>query len=175
MERGSIHAYKGILPKIGENVFIAPGAHIIGDVTIGAGSSIWFNCVVRGDVYDIRIGAGSNIQDGSVLHVTSGRFRVEIGDNVLVGHKAIVHGCVVESGAMIGMAATVMDQVVVESGAMVAAGALVTPGKRVRAGEVWAGAPARPMRELTAAARAFLIEGPCHYAELARTELAKQT
>jgi len=144
--------WKGVWPRIDPTAFIAPGATVIGDVEIGPGSSIWFGCVLRGDVNRIRIGAGSNIQDGSVVHVTSltsGGQGTHVGDRVTVGHKVLLHDCVLEDGCFVGMDACVMDRAVVESGGMVAAGALVTPGKRVARGELWAGRPAALMRPLT--------------------------
>ncbi len=141
--------YKGVTPKVDASAFIADGARVIGDVEIGAESSIWFNCVVRGDVNYIRIGAGSNVQDGSVIHVTDGGSPTIIGDMVLVGHMVLLHACTLQEGCLIGMGSTVMDDVVVEPGAMIAAGSLVTPGKRVPAGQLWGGRPAKYMRDLS--------------------------
>ena len=164
----NIIPFKGTAPIIAKDAFIAPSAFIIGDVVIGEGTSIWFNCVVRGDVHSIRLGARSNIQDGTVIHVSNGTHSTTIGDDVLVGHNCLIHGCVLEDGSFVGMGATVMDGAVVESGAMVAAGALVTPGKRVPSGELWGGSPARCIRELSAAEKASLTEGAKHYAGLAQ-------
>lgn len=162
--------FKGILPRIDPTVFLA-NATIIGDVEIGAGSNIWFGVTIRGDVNAIRIGKGTNIQDGSVVHCTRERFSTSIGDNVTVGHLALLHGCVVEDGAFIGMKACIMDGAVVEAGAMVAAGALVTPGKRVKAGELWGGSPARLLRSLTDEdVRSQMSIAP-HYAEMAKIYL----
>ena len=146
---GLILPYKGILPKIHEDAWIAPNAAIAGDVEIGADSSIWFGVQMRGDVHEIRIGSRTNIQDGCVLHVTRNVSGCYVGDNVTVGHMALLHACTIESDSFIGMGAIVLDEAVVESGAMVAAGAMVTPGKRVPAGELWAGRPAKFMRKLT--------------------------
>ncbi|WP_420818896.1 gamma carbonic anhydrase family protein [Oleisolibacter albus] len=162
--------FGGKRPTIDPSAFLA-NAVIIGDVEIGAGSSLWFNVTVRGDVHEIRIGKGTNIQDGSVVHCTTGKFGTYIGDNVLVGHLALLHGCVIEDGAFIGMKACVMDGVVVEAGAMVAAGALVTPGKRVKAGELWGGSPARFIRPLTDEEKLNLTKAGPHYASLARQYL----
>ncbi len=159
--------WRGVLPRIDPVAWIAPNATVIGDVEIGASASIWFGTIVRGDVNSIRIGARSNVQDGSVIHVTTRRYTTIIGDDVLIGHMAMIHGCTIESGAFIGMKACVMDGVVVESGAMVAAGALVTPGKRVRAGEVWAGSPAKLMRPISEDERIHMIGAPQRYAALA--------
>jgi carbonic anhydrase/acetyltransferase-like protein (isoleucine patch superfamily) len=148
---GNIRSYKGIVPTIADDVYIAPGAHIIGDVVIGDTSSVWFNCVLRGDVQEIRIGDRSNIQDNSVIHVTEGGAGTYIGNDVLVGHMVLLHGCTIEDGALIGMRSTIMDNVVVGRGAMIAAGALVTPGKQIPPGQLWGGSPAKYMRDLSEA------------------------
>ncbi|HWK45673.1 MAG TPA: gamma carbonic anhydrase family protein [Stellaceae bacterium] len=146
---GLILPFRGRLPEIAADAWVAPNATVIGDVVIGAGSSIWFGVVLRGDGEPIHVGARTNIQDGTVVHVSGGRFPTWIGDDVSIGHMALIHGCTLEDGAFVGMTACVMDGVVVEGGALVAAGALVTPGKRVPAGELWAGRPARFLRKLT--------------------------
>ena len=144
----TILPYKNVLPRIDKTVFVAETAAIVGDVEIAANSSIWFGVVVRGDVNDIKIGCNTNIQDNSVIHVTTDGQGCYIGDNVTVGHMAMLHACSIESTAFVGLKACVMDDVVIESGAMVAAGALVTPGKRIPSGQLWAGSPARYMRDL---------------------------
>ena len=136
-------------PEIASDAFIASDATVIGRVRIGAKANIWYKCLLRGDVEAISVGANSNLQDGTVVHVDE-RHPVWIGENVTIGHMALVHGCTLESGAFIGMRATVMDGCVIESGAMLAAGALLTPGKRIPAGQIWAGNPAKYMRELRA-------------------------
>jgi carbonic anhydrase/acetyltransferase-like protein (isoleucine patch superfamily) len=163
---GVIHPYRGILPTIATDAFIATTAVVIGDVTIGPETSIWFGTVVRGDVHEIRIGARTNIQDGSVVHVTRGKFGCYIGSDVTIGHGAILHACILEDGCFVGMGATVMDGARVEAGAMVAAGALVTPGKVVRSGELWGGSPARLMRPLTADEVAFFPVSAAGYVAL---------
>lgn len=145
---GQILSYRNHIPRIAPDAFIAPSATIIGNVEIGALSGVWFGVIVRGDVHEIRIGERVNIQDGTVVHVTKGRFGTYIGDGVTIGHQALIHGCRLEAGCFIGMRATVMDGAVVESGAMVAAGALVPPGKVVKAGELWAGSPTQFKRAL---------------------------
>ncbi|MDX2225403.1 MAG: gamma carbonic anhydrase family protein [Rhodospirillaceae bacterium] len=145
----TILPWKGVWPTIAADAFVAPNATIIGDVQIGAQASIWFNCVLRGDVNYIRVGARTNIQDGTIVHVATNDGPTLIGADVLIGHGAIIHGCTLHDGCFVGMAATVMDDAVVETGGMVAAGALVGPGKRVPAGQLWAGTPARFMRNLT--------------------------
>ncbi len=168
----TILPFKGKVPVIDPTAFLA-NAVIIGDVEIGAGSNIWFNVTVRADVHFIRIGRNTNIQDGSVVHCTKNRFSTTIGDNVTVGHLALLHGCVVEDGAFIGMKACIMDGVVVEAGAMVAAGALVTPGKRVKAGELWGGSPAKFLRPLTEDDIRTQMSIAPHYAEMARQYLGE--
>ena len=155
MSSTSLRPYLGVTPRLGTNVYVDPAAVVIGDVVIGDDSSIWPCAVARGDVHYVRIGARTNIQDGAVLHVTHdgeytpGGFPLIIGDDVTVGHGAIVHACTVKDACLIGMNATVLDGAVVETGAMVAAGAVVTPRKIVRKGELWAGNPGRKLRDLT--------------------------
>ena len=141
--------YNGKSPVIAADAFIAPNAVLIGDIVVGQGSSIWYGCTVRGDVNTIRIGDRTNIQDNSVVHVDSGKFGTRIGNDVLVGHMCIIHGCELQDGSFVGMKACLMDGVVVESQAMVAAGALITPGKIVRRGQLWAGSPAKHLRDLS--------------------------
>ncbi|WP_303782485.1 gamma carbonic anhydrase family protein [Sandarakinorhabdus limnophila] len=156
------------MPQIADDVFIAPGAHVIGKVSIGAGSSIWFKCVLRGDVGRIKVGERTNIQDGTIVHVTGGRFDTYIGDDVLIGHGCIIHGCRLENHAFVGMGAIVLDGAVVEPDAMLAAGALLTPGKVVKGGELWAGRPAKFLRSLTAAEIGGNRTGAAGYARLAQ-------
>lgn len=161
-------AYRGVRPTIDPTAFVADTARVIGDVVVGPDSGLWFGCVIRGDVNEIRIGARTNIQDGTIIHVASAGQGTYIGDDITVGHMAVLHACTLESGCFVGMKACVMDGAHVESGAMVAAGALVTPGKRVRSGELWAGSPARLLRALSAEDVAFFPHSAAHYAELAR-------
>lgn len=146
---GLILPFEGVVPIIDSSAFIAPTAVVTGDVVIGADSNVWFGCVLRGDTDVIRIGKRTNIQDGTVVHTSSAGLGAIIGDEVTIGHMALIHACTLESGCFIGMKACVMDGAVVESGAMVAAGAVVTPGKRVPKGELWGGTPARKLRFLT--------------------------
>lgn len=143
--------FRDHFPRIAADAFIAPSAVVIGDVTIGAGASVWFNCVVRGDEREIVIGARTNIQDGTVIHVSSHSQGTHIGAEVTVGHMALLHACTIADGGFVGMGAIMLDESVVESGGMLAAGAMLTPGKRVRRGELWAGRPARLSRMLTEA------------------------
>ncbi|WP_210414182.1 gamma carbonic anhydrase family protein [Luteithermobacter gelatinilyticus] len=170
---GKIYPHNGIWPQIDETAFIAPGARIIGDVEIGPESSIWFNCVLRGDVNKIRIGARTNLQDGTVVHVESGGAATLIGDEVLVGHMALIHGTVIENGGFVGMGAMTMDNCYIESGGMLAAGALLSPGKRIGKGEMWLGRPAKYVRTLTEEAIKDLRAGTDHYAALAQDYLGE--
>jgi carbonic anhydrase/acetyltransferase-like protein (isoleucine patch superfamily) len=162
--RPTILPYRGVMPKIDPRAFVAPGAVVIGDVEIGPESSVWFGCVLRGDVNFIRIGSRTNIQDGTVIHTASGLqparmgakgstpsegYPTLIGDNVTVGHMTLLHACTIESGAFVGMKAAVMDGATIESGGMLAAGALLTPGKTVKKGQLWIGSPAKFWRDLT--------------------------
>jgi len=146
---GLILPFEQYTPKIDPTAFVAPDATIVGNVEIGAESNIWYKCAFRGDVAEIRIGKRCNLQDGTVIHVTGGRYGTYVGDDVSVGHLVLLHGCTLESGSFVGMRATLLDGSVVETGAMVAAGALLTPGKRVPRGQLWAGNPARFMRDIT--------------------------
>ena len=134
--------YKGIMPRIAEGVFIAPTAVIIGNVTIGAGSSVWFGAVIRGDVMPIIIGERTNIQDNSMIHVTRKIGATVIGSGVTIGHAVMLHACTIGDNAFIGMRSMMMDHSTVEEGGMLAAGALLTPRKLVKGGELWAGNPA---------------------------------
>lgn len=144
-----LHVYRGVSPKIDETVFRVGSAEIIGDVCIGAHSSLWFHVVVRGDVNSIRIGERTNVQDGTVIHVTHKKHETEIGNDVTIGHNVTLHGCRIGDRCLIGMGAVVMDGAVVEDDAMVAAGALVTPGTRVPSATLYAGSPAVYKRHLS--------------------------
>jgi len=143
-----IKELNGISPKFGEDCYIAENAVIIGDVVLGDQCSVWFNAVLRGDVHSIRIGNKVNIQDGAVVHCTFQKYATTIGNNVTVGHNAIVHGCTVQDNVLIGMGAIVMDDCIVESNSIVAAGAVVTQGTRVEGGSIYAGVPARKVKDL---------------------------
>jgi carbonic anhydrase/acetyltransferase-like protein (isoleucine patch superfamily) len=157
MHKAYIASYKGVFPKIDPQAFVAPTAAIIGDVTIGKNSGIWFNSVLRGDVEPITIGENTNIQDGSVIHCTRNGGKTVIGNNVTVGHKVLLHACILEDACFIGMGAILMDKVIVETGGMVAAGSLVTPNKVIRKGEIWAGNPAKFFRNLTQLEADFIM------------------
>ncbi len=144
-----IYALFDKVPRIGASSFIASSADIIGDVTIGEHCSIWFNVVMRADGASIAVGDGSNIQDGTVVHISTKLHGTEIGSQVLIGHSALIHGCKLEDHSFVGFAAQVMDGCVIESDAMLAAGALLTPGKQIPARQLWAGRPAKYMRDLS--------------------------
>lgn len=172
-------AFAGKTPSIDPAAFVAPGARLIGDVEIGPEASVWYNCVLRGDMNRIRIGARTNIQDGSVIHVDPPRpggpadgFPCLIGAEVLIGHMAMVHGCTLHDRAFVGLGSIVMDGCVIESDAMLAAGAMLTPGKRIPSGQLWAGRPARYVRELSAADVAGMAMGVAHYVALAKRHAA---
>lgn len=143
-----IYSFNGFTPQIADDVFIAPGAQVIGNVRIGAGSSIFYNCVLRGDIHSITIGERSNVQDGTVIHVTGGRHDTVIGNDCLIGHLAMLHGCRLEDHAFVGLGSIVMDDCVIESDGMLAAGALLTPGKRIGPRQLWTGRPAAYARDL---------------------------
>lgn len=170
--------FGGKSPQVDPAAFVAPGAQVIGDVAIGPESSIWYNCVLRGDVNRIRIGARTNIQDGSIVHVDSPKpgapegHPTLIGDDVLIGHLAMVHGCVLHDRAFVGLGAIVMDGCEIEGGAMLAAGAMLTPGKRIPAGQLWAGRPAKYVRDLSEEELAGHRAGVAHYVALARAHAA---
>ena len=142
-------------PKIGENTFLAETATIIGNVEMGTECSIWYNAVIRGDVNFIKMGNKVNVQDNAMLHCTYEKFPLVIGNNVSIGHNAIVHGCTIEDNVLIGMGAIVMDDCMVESNSIVGAGSVVTQGTHIRSGEVWGGIPARKLKDISSE----LLEG----------------
>ncbi len=168
----NIRPYRGRLPRLGEKVYVDPAAVLIGDVELGDDASLWPCVVARGDVNFIRIGARTNIQDGAVLHVTHdgpytpGGAPLIIGDDVTVGHGAILHACTIDNACLIGMHATVLDQVHVHKHAMIGAGAVVSPGKVVGEGELWLGNPARCVRTLTDKQIEQLYYSAKHYVRL---------
>jgi carbonic anhydrase/acetyltransferase-like protein (isoleucine patch superfamily) len=176
-----IRSFKGISPNIAESAFIAEGAVIVGDVTIGKEASIWYNCVVRGDVNFISIGDRSNIQDLSMLHVTHKKDAQDpgaplvIGCDVTVGHSVTLHGCTIEDGAFIGMQAMIMDRAVVGKGALVGARALVTEGTVIPPGTLWVGAPAKYKRDLTPSEVAWLARSCGNYVRYSRDYLAEES
>ena len=154
----------GKSPQIADSAFIAPGCRLIGDVHVGENASIWYNCVVRADVDRISIGARSNIQDGSVVHCDHGVPTV-IGEDVLIGHMAMVHGCTLHDRAFVGLGAIVMNHCIIEADAMLAAGAMLTERKHMLSGELWGGRPAVKMRDLPEKAIMGMRMGTAHYVE----------
>jgi carbonic anhydrase/acetyltransferase-like protein (isoleucine patch superfamily) len=163
----SILPYKNIIPKLHDSVWVADNAVVAGDIEIGEDSSVWFGVQMRGDVHEIRIGKRTNIQDNAVVHVTRNVSGTYIGDDVTVGHGAILHACTVENECLIGMGAIVLDEAVIETGAMVAAGALVPPKKVVKSGQLWGGNPAKYMRDLRPEEIEFFKVSANNYVRLA--------
>mgnify|MGYP001074393060 FL=1 len=143
-----IKKVKGIAPKFGKDCFLADNATVTGDVVMGDKCSIWFNAVVRGDVHSIRIGNNVNIQDGAIIHATYKIAPTNIGNNVSIAHNAIVHGCTIHDNVLIGMGAIIMDHAVIESNSIIAAGALVSKNTIVKSGSVYAGVPAKKIKEV---------------------------
>lgn len=166
MGRGPVYSFEGHVPRIAVDAFIAPSAAVIGNVEIGSRSSVWFHCVLRGDTNLIRIGARCNVQDGTIIHVDHDEFATIIGDDVTIGHAAIVHACTLKNRAFVAMGATIMDGAVIEEGGMLGAGALLSPGKVIGPNELWLGSPARLKRVMTAEERAGWDTTSVHYADL---------
>ncbi len=158
--------FRDKFPELGEDVYIAPGAWVIGDVVIGDRSSIWFNTVVRGDVHYVRIGSETNIQDNSTLHVTRKKFPLEMGNRIVVGHRVILHGCVVEDDCLIGMGAVIMDGARIGSGSIIGAGSVVTPGMIVPPESLVLGTPAAVKRKVSDDEREQIKEGVSNYLEV---------
>lgn len=144
-----IKAVNGKEPQMGDNCFVAENATIVGDVVLGDECSVWFNAVIRGDVNYIKMGNRVNIQDGAVIHCTYQKYPTNIGDNVSIGHNAIVHGCTIHDNVLIGMGAIVMDNCVVESNSIIAAGAVVTQNTHVASGCIYAGVPAKKVKDIS--------------------------
>lgn len=144
-----IKAVRGFEPRFGQNCFLAENATVVGEVVMGDNCTIWFNAVVRGDVHSITIGNNTNIQDGAVIHCTYQRAKTVIGNNVSIAHNAIVHGCIVEDNVLIGMGAIVMDDAVIGSNSVIAAGAVVLAGTKVEPGSIYAGMPAKKVKDIS--------------------------
>ncbi|MFD2566497.1 gamma carbonic anhydrase family protein [Pseudotenacibaculum haliotis] len=144
-----IKPVKGKYPQIPEDCFIAENAVIVGEVTMGSECSIWYNAVIRGDVHYIKMGNKVNVQDGAVIHATYQKSPTNIGNNVSIGHNAIVHGCTIQDNVLVGMGSIIMDDCVVESNSIIAAGAVVTKNTRVEAGSIYAGVPAKKVKDIS--------------------------
>ncbi len=160
--------YRDAWPRIHPSVWLAPGVAVVGDVEIGADSSVWYGSTLRGDVNSVRIGERSNLQDQCVLHVTRDRFACRVGDEVTIGHRAVVHGCEVRDGALIGIGAVVLDGACVGEGALVGAGAVIAPGMVVPDRMIAVGVPARVTRKLSEEERALQRRRALEYVENAR-------
>ncbi|HEY0181926.1 MAG TPA: gamma carbonic anhydrase family protein [Rhodopila sp.] len=165
---GTVFSLNGVTPVIADDAFIAPTAAVIGDVVIGSETGIWFHCLLRGDMNSIRIGARTNIQDGTVIHIDSGEFSTFIGDDVTVGHNAVIHACTLKNRAFVGISATVLDGATIEEGGMLGAGGLLTPGKVIGRNELWTGAPAKLRRVMDDAERTRFDRNALVYRELAK-------
>ncbi|WP_249978178.1 gamma carbonic anhydrase family protein [Vreelandella olivaria] len=177
----ALRAFQGVSPRLGQRVYIDPACVVIGDVEFGDDCSVWPMTVIRGDMHRIRIGARTSVQDGSVLHITHASdfnpdgFPLTIGDDVTIGHKAILHGCTLGSRILVGMGAIVMDGAVVDDEVIIAAGAVVTPGKHLESGYVYAGNPAKALRPLKDKERAFFPYTAGNYVKLKEQFPAQST
>lgn len=175
----ALRVFENISPRLGERVFVDPASVVIGDVELGDDCSVWPMTVIRGDMHRIRIGARTSVQDGSVLHITHASdfnpdgFPLTIGEDVTIGHKAILHGCTLGSRILVGMGAIVMDGAVVDDEVIIAAGAVVTPGKHLASGYVYAGNPAKALRPLKDKERAFFPYTAGNYVKLKDKFLAQ--
>jgi carbonic anhydrase/acetyltransferase-like protein (isoleucine patch superfamily) len=169
MPNSLVMPWNGHHPKLGRGVFVASGAAVIGQVEIGEDSNVWFNTVIRGDVNTIKIGARTNIQDNTTVHVTSKTGPTVIGDNVTIGHNAVIHACTIEDYCLIGMGSTILDGAVIRSNCFIAAGSVVTPGKEMPSGMMVMGSPAKPVRPLTQAELDFLRKSALDYVETAKS------
>jgi gamma-carbonic anhydrase len=169
-----VQPFDGLTPKLGSEVFLAETATVIGDATLGDGVSIWFNTVVRADVGWIRIGKRSNVQDLTMIHVTGGVANTEIGEEVTIGHRVVIHGCRIEDGCLIGIGAVVLDGAVIGEGSVIGAGAVVTPGKKIPPRSLVLGCPARVVRPANDEEARMGREGAARYVELARAYRAKE-
>jgi carbonic anhydrase/acetyltransferase-like protein (isoleucine patch superfamily) len=164
-----IYEYCGVRPVMGKDVYVAPNATLIGDVHMGDQSSLWFGTVVRGDVFPIRLGARTNVQDNAVIHVTNGRAATHVGDDVTIGHLALLHGCTVGSRCLIGMGSVILDHAEIGDECIVAAGALVTPGTKIPPRSMVMGRPGKVVRALREDDVAWIREAGRLYVEYAQT------
>ncbi len=164
----SLHPYRGILPRVDPSCFVAPTAALIGDVEVGAGSSLWFGAVLRGDVMPIRVGARTSIQDNTVVHSTGGWCATTIGDACTVGHSVVLHGCTVRDRVLVGMGSIVLDEAEIGSDTILGAGSLVTARTKIPSGVLALGRPARAIRELTDEERQRILDAAQAYTDLVR-------
>jgi carbonic anhydrase/acetyltransferase-like protein (isoleucine patch superfamily) len=162
-----IYSFEGVAPKLDDDTWVAPDANLIGRIVLMAGASVWFGATLRGDNEEIRVGAGSNIQENCVLHTDMG-YPLEIGENCTIGHKAMLHGCVIGDGSLIGMGATVLNGARIGRGCLIGAGALITEGKEIPDYSLVMGAPGKVMRSLDAAARQSLLTSATGYQDKMR-------
>lgn len=169
MPNAHIITWQGHTPKAGKGVFLATGATVIGQVTLGDDVNVWFNTVIRGDVNTIKIGARTNIQDNTTIHVTSKTGPTEIGNDVTIGHNAVIHACTIEDQCLIGMGSTILDGAIIRSRCFVAAGSVVTPGKEMPSGMMVMGSPAKAVRPLTAVELSFLEKSAKDYVTTAQS------
>lgn len=173
-------SFRGATPSLGTRVYIAATATVLGDVVLGNDVSVWPGASVRGDMHSIRVGSRSNVQDNVVLHITHpsdfnpGGFPLEIGEDVVIGHSAVVHGCKVGNRVLIGIGAIVNDGAVIDDEVMVGAGCVVPPGKHLETGFVYVGNPCRQLRPITEQERKFFTYSPAHYVELKNEYLAHE-
>jgi carbonic anhydrase/acetyltransferase-like protein (isoleucine patch superfamily) len=164
----TVFALNGVVPKVGRGVFVAPSASVIGDVVLGDESSVWFGTVLRGDVFPIRIGARTNVQDNAVVHVTGGQAATSVGDDVTIGHMALIHGCTVGNRCLVGMGSVILDGAVIEDDCLVAAGSLVPPRMRIPSRSLVMGRPAKVIRVLDTADLEHIREAGALYVGYAR-------
>ncbi len=178
--RQSIRSYRGITPRLGERVYIDPAATVIGAVTLGDDASVWPGAVIRGDMHTIKVGQRSNVQDNAVLHITHaseynpGGWPLVIGEDVVVGHRAILHGCTVGNRILVGNGAIVNDGAVVDDEVIIGAGCVVPPGKTLQSGYVYVGNPCRQLRPLTQQEKSFFQYSAANYVKLKDEYLAEQ-
>ena len=173
MPQSHIISWQGHHPKIADGVFVASGAAIIGQVSLAEDVNVWFNTVIRGDVNTIKVGARTNIQDNTTVHVTSKTGPTVIGNDVTIGHNAVIHACTIEDLCLIGMGSTILDGAVIGRGSFVAAGSVVTPGKIMPPGMMIMGSPAKPVRELTEQEKNFLQTSARDYVKTAQSYLKR--
>lgn len=162
----SLYPYRGVLPRVDPSCFVAPTAAVIGDVEVGAGSSLWFGAVLRGDVMPIRVGARTSIQDNCVVHATGGWCETRVGNECTVGHSVVLHGCTVGDRVLVGMGSIVLDEAELGADVILGAGSLVTARTKIPPGVLAMGRPAKVVRELTGEERARIVEAAKAYAEL---------